>query len=90
MATMTVRIEPESIVQDFIARIRPYLERNPIDGAVAEIIEATLHLEGEQWHVPVRLPSPEARTYDHYAMLVDTEDEIEEQEGLDVSLMPAG
>jgi len=90
MATMTVKIEPESIVQDFVARIQPHLERNPIGGAAAEIIEDALHLEGTWWRVPIRLPSPEARTYEHYALLVDIEDEIKEQEGLDVSLIPAG
>ncbi len=30
MATMTVKIEPESLVQEIVWRVRPYLERHPL------------------------------------------------------------
>lgn len=45
MATMTVKIEPESIAQEIVGRVRPYLERNPIGETTPEIIEDVLHLE---------------------------------------------
>ena len=89
MATMTVKIEPESIAQEIVARVRPYLERSPIDNTVPEIIEDALHLEEDWWYVPVRLNTQVAHTYQYYDMLTDIEDEIKEQEHLKVLFVPA-
>ena len=90
MATMTIKIEPESIVQEIVARVRPYLERNPIQHIVPQIIEDALHLEEGWWYIPVRFSSQEPRTYEYYDTLTDIEDEIAAQEHLQVLFVPAG
>ena len=90
MATMTIKIEPESIVQDIVARVRPYLERNPIQNIVPQIIEDALHLEEGWWYIPVRFSSQEPRTYEYYDRLTEIEDEIAAQEHLQVLFVPAG
>ncbi len=89
MATMTVKIEPDSIAREIVARIRPYLERTPIEGNVLEIVEEALHLEEDWWYVPVRVQPGEIRTYQYYDMLTDIEDEIKERENLKVLFVPA-
>ena len=89
MATMTVKIEPETIAQEIVARVRPYLERNPIDNSVPEILEDALHLEDNWWYVPIRIKPGATRTYDYYDILSDVEDEIKEREHLTVMFVPA-
>ncbi len=89
MATMTVKIEPETIAQEVVARVRPYLERNPIDNSVPEILEDALHLEEDWWYVPIRILPGATRTYDYYDLLSGVEDEIKEQEHLKVMFVPA-
>ena len=88
MATMTVKIEPD-MAQEIVTRVRPYLERNPIGGAVPDILEDALHLEEDWWYVPIRLPAGETRTYQYYDVLTDVEDEIKAQEHLKVLFVPA-
>jgi hypothetical protein len=90
MATMTVKIEPESIAQEIVARVRPYLERSSIGDTAPEIVEDALHLEEDWWYVPVRVQPGEIRAYQYYDMLTDIEDEIKEQEHLKVLFVPAG
>jgi len=89
MATMTVRIEPESIAQGVVARVRPYLERSPIGNVMPEIIEEGLHLEEGWWYVPIRLQAGKMHAYEYYDLLTDIEDEIKEREHLMVLFVPA-
>jgi hypothetical protein len=89
MATMTVKIEPDTIAQEVIQRVRPYLERNPIENNVPEILEDALHLEEDWWYVPIRIAPGTTHTYQYYDTLTDIEDEIKEQEHLKVMFVPA-
>lgn len=89
MATMTVNIEPASIAQDIVGRVRPYLERLLLGSAAPEIVEDALHLEEGWWYIPIRLPSAEIRAYEYYDLLTDVEDEIKAQEHLMVLFVPA-
>ncbi len=89
MATMTVKIEPDVIALEVIQRVRPYLERNPIENTVPEILEDALHLEEDWWYVPIRIAPGTTHTYQYYDMLTDIEDEIKEREHLKVMFVPA-
>ena len=89
MATMTVKIEPEDIVQETLARIRPYLERSPVGDRASEIIEDALHLEDGWWYVPVRLHTGDRKAFEYYDRLTDVEDEIKEREHLNVLFVPS-
>jgi hypothetical protein len=89
MATMTVKLEPDSIAQEIVARVRPYLERNPIGETAPEIIEDALHLEEDWWYIPIRLQAGKMRAYEYYDLLTDVEDEIKEREHLKVLFVPA-
>jgi len=47
-----------------VARVRPYLERNPIGGTTPEILEDALHLEEGWWYIPIRLQAGKMRAYE--------------------------
>ena len=89
MATMTVKIEPATIALEVIQRVRPYLERNPVENTVPEILEEALHLEEDWWYVPIRIAPGTTQTYQYYDLLTDIEDEIKEREHLKVMFVPA-
>lgn len=89
MATMTVNSELDSIAQEIVVRVRPYLEHNPIGNTAPEIIEDALHLEEDWWYIPIRLQAGKMRAYEYYDLLTDVEDEIKEREHLKVLFVPA-
>ena len=89
MANRTVIIEPESVAQGIVSRVRPYLERVLINTAAPEIVGNALHLEEVWWYIPIPLPSAELRAYEYYDLLTDVEDEVKAQEHLRVLFVPA-
>ena len=89
MATMTVTIEANSVAQDIVSRVRPYLERVLIETTPPEIVEDALHLEEGWWYIPIRLPAAEIPAYQYYDLLTDAEDEIKAQEHLMVLFVPS-
>ncbi len=88
---MTVtEIAPELSRQEIAARVRPHLQNNPIQGVILEIMEDRIRREDNWFYVPICLNTEEPRTFEYYAMLVEIEDEIAQQERLRVMLVPAG
>lgn len=83
-------IAPELSPTEVAARVRPHLQNNPIQGVVLEMMEERIRREDNWFYVPVRLNTEEPRTFEYYAMLVEIEDEIAQQERLRVLLVPAG
>ena len=83
-------IAPDLSQREVAARVQPHLQNNPITGIVLEIAEDLINREDNWFYVPVRLNSEEPRTFEYYAMLVEIEDEIAQQERLRVMLVPAG
>ena len=81
---------PELSAQEITSRVRPHLQNNPIQGVILEIMEDRIRREDNWFYVPVRLNSEEPRTFQYYAMLVEIEDEIAQQERLRVMLVPVG
>jgi len=88
MATKTVLLEPE-VVTEIVSRIRPYLERSPINGVALKVEEDGIHQEEDWWYVPIMLDAVEPRTYEYYDLLIDIEEEIKERENIKVLLVPA-
>lgn len=89
MAAMTVTIEANSVAQDIVRRVRPYLERVLIQTTPPEIVQNALHLEEGWWYIPIRLPAVEIPAYQYYDLLTDAEDEIKAQEHLMVLFVPS-
>lgn len=82
-------VELDSIKQDILRRVQPYLERMPIRGNVLEIVAEAVNQEGDWWHIPVRLNAQEPPVRSYYDMLNEIEEEIKRQERFTVMFVPA-
>ena len=75
--------------QDIIQRVNHYLGPHQTAEMTIEIVEKSVHADGEWWYVPVRPTTDKPITYNYFGVLTDIEGEIKEKEHLDVLLVPS-
>ncbi len=75
--------------QDIIQRVNRYLGPHQTAEMTIEIVEKSVHADGEWWYVPVRPTTDKPITYSYFGVLTDIEGEIKEKEHLDVLLVPS-
>lgn len=78
---------PETLsVQEVALRVRPYVTRRHIGDIALRVDDGRIHLRNGYWNIPVRpsrWPNP---LFPYYETLAEIEDEVQEQEGLKVTL----
>ncbi len=75
--------------QDIIQRVNRYLGPHQTAEMTIEIVEKSVHADGDWWYVPVRPTTDKPITYSYFGVLTDIEGEIKEKEHLDVLLVPS-
>ena len=75
--------------QDIIQRVNRYLGPHQTAEMTIEIVEKSVHADGDWWYIPVRPTTDKPITYSYFGVLTDIEGEIKEKEHLDVLLVPS-
>ncbi len=72
--------------QEVAMRVRPYIIDKHIGDIALRIDDARIHLRNGYWNIPVRpsrWPNP---LFPYYETLAEIEDEVQEREGLKVTI----
>ncbi len=72
--------------EDVALRVRPYVMDRHIGDIALSVDDARIHLRNGYWNIPVRpsrWPNP---LFPYYETLAEIEDEVQEKEGLKVTL----
>lgn len=67
-------------------RVRPYVTGRHIGDITLRLDDARIHLRNGYWNIPIRpsrWPNP---LFPYYEVLADIEDEVQEREGLKVTI----
>ena len=76
----------ELTATDVANRVRPYVTKKTIGDITLSVDEARIHLRNGYWRIPIR-PSREPNPhFPYYEALADLEDEVQENEGLKVTI----
>jgi hypothetical protein len=75
--------------QQIVNLVRRYLQDHQPAGIALEVLEPSVHKDGDWWYVPVRPCQQLPKTYQYYEELTDIEDELKDKEHIDVLLVPA-
>lgn len=75
--------------QDIVERVRDALRKHQPPGTAVEVLEDEVRRERRWWYVPVRSDAEFPKTYQYYEFLADVEGELQDDQGLDVLLVPA-
>lgn len=68
------------------ARVRPYVAGKSVGNVALFVDDARIHLRNGYWRIPVR-PSREPNPlFAYYEALADLEEEVQEKEGLKVTM----
>jgi hypothetical protein len=76
----------ELTATDVASQVRPYVAKKTIGDITLSMDEARIHLRNGYWCIPIspsREPSP---LFPYYESLADLEDEVQEYEGLKVTI----
>jgi len=68
--------------------VREHLGRHSAEGFSVEVLEHLVRHDNDWWHVPVRPSRRLPRISPYYELLAEVEEEIDEQQGLNVLLVP--
>ena len=68
--------------------VREHLERRPYERGPRPTVALEPERDGEYWFIPVSTDRQPANTFDYYEYLAEVEGEIEEEEELNVVLVP--
>lgn len=72
--------------QEVAARVRPYVTERHIGDIALQVDDTRIHLRNGYWNIPIRpsrWPNP---LFPYYEALAEIEDEVQEREGLKVTL----
>ncbi len=72
---------------DVAIRVRPYVTGRHVGDIALRIDDARIHLRNGYWNIPVRpsrWPNP---LFPYYETLAEIEDEVQEREGLKVTIV---
>ena len=72
--------------QEVAVRVRPYVIERHIGDIALQVDDARIHLRNGYWNIPIRpsrWPNP---LFPYYEVLAEIEDEVQEREGLKVTL----
>ena len=65
------------------------LRRHDPEHNSLEIVREDIRQDNDWWYVPVRLKEANRVTYSYYGLLAEMEGELDEEQGLNVLLVPA-
>jgi hypothetical protein len=72
-----------------VEHVREALHKHQPSGTTMEVLEDEVRRKGDWWYVPVRPDVEFPKTYQYYEFLADVEGELQDDQGLDVLLVPA-
>ena len=72
--------------QEVALRVRPYVIGKHIGDIALRIEDARIHLRNGYWNIPVRPSRWQNPLFPYYETLAEIEDEVQEREGLKVTI----
>ncbi len=80
-------IESATLTPQIVAdRVRPYLTGKHIGDISLMLDESRIQLQNDYWRIPVRPSSEPNPLFPYYEALADIEDEVQEKEGIRVTM----
>lgn len=76
--------------RDVVKVVREYIQDCHPSGLTLEIVEEDVRKEKYWWYVPVRADREPPKLFEYYESLADVEERLDENESLEVFLVPAG
>lgn len=68
-------------------RLRPYVAKTTIGDITLWLDEARIRLKNDYWKIPIRPSREPERLFPYFEVLADLQDEMQEKEGLKVSIV---
>ena len=72
--------------QEVAVRVRPYITTRHIGDIALQIDDARIHLRNGYWNIPIRPSRWPDPLFPYYEALAEIEDQVQEQEGLKVTI----
>ena len=72
--------------QEVADRVRPYVAHKKVGTIPLSMDEARIHLRNGYWRIPVRPAVEPKPLFAYYEALADLEDEVQEGEGIKVTI----
>ena len=69
--------------------VRQRLKAQRTDGITIDVVADGIRRDGDWWYVPVRPDREPQRTYQYYEWLLEVEDDVKSEAGIDVLLVPS-
>ena len=79
---MTETLSPQEVA----ARVRPYVTERHIGDIALQVDDARIHLRNGYWNIPVRPSRWPDPLFPYYEALAEIEDQVQEREGLKVTI----
>ncbi len=73
---------------DVANRVRPYVARTKVGGITLWMDEASIRLRNDYWNIHIRPSTEPEPLFPYYEALADLEEEVQESEGIKVSIAP--
>ena len=84
---MTNTVDVETITAEKVALcVRPYMVGRHLGDISLNLDEVRIHLRNGYWNIPVRPSRWSNPLFPYYEMLAEIEDEVQEREGLKVTI----
>ena len=72
-----------------VDKLTQYLDSPRFANLHVELVGTGIRKDGDWWYVPVRRTEQTPRTYEYYDLLASVEQEIEDQDHINVMLVPS-
>ncbi len=76
----------ELTAMDVAERVRPYVAKKTIGDITLWLDEARIRLQNDYWRIPIRPSREPEPLFPYYEALADLEEEMQEGEGIKISL----
>jgi hypothetical protein len=76
----------ELTATDVASRVRPYVAKKTIGDITLSMDDARIHLRNGYWRIPIRPSREPDPLFPYYEALADLEDEVQENEGIKVTI----
>jgi len=76
----------EMTATDVANRVRPYVAQKTIGDITLSVDEARIKLRNDYWRIPIRPSREPEKLCPYYEALADLEDEVQENEGIKVTI----